>query len=79
MNVTSVNALGKASTTISFEESSIGKIDGVSCCGIVLDVCNTLIQEKLVHEGACVFSEEVFKGFDLVSELGSKGTLKEKS
>lgn len=63
MNVTSVNALGKASTTISFEESSIGKIDGVSvsCRGIVLDVCNTLIQEKLAHEGAYLFSEEVLK------------------
>lgn len=31
VNVTAVNALGKASTTISFDESSIGKIDVVSC------------------------------------------------
>lgn len=31
VNVTAVNALGKASSTISFEESSIGKIHVVSC------------------------------------------------
>lgn len=29
VNVTAVNALGKASNTISFEESSIGKIDAI--------------------------------------------------
>lgn len=31
VNVTAVNALGKASSTLSFEESSIGKMDVFSC------------------------------------------------
>lgn len=39
--MTAVNALGKASTTISFEESSIGEIAVVSC--FVMLCCSPLL------------------------------------
>lgn len=38
VNVTAVNALGKAFTTISFEESSIGKIQQMTCHTFILSL-----------------------------------------
>lgn len=60
VNVTSVNALGKASTTISFEESSIGKIKIVSCFLWVVSccflLCYTIVLSCLWGGGCCVLT-----------------------